>query len=361
MMRASVGGRCAQDMRPGQTSFLVAASLLVWMLFSTGCGPGIPAADRHDPNPDLTLQESQAGNSLVVERGEHSATPNVSGPTTRSNAADGNISRTGQSSYELTILFWNVESGGADPQVIARQLAEMPRYDIYAFSEVNPGEFSTIVGALGIEYFSNLGNTGNQDRLAIAFRNDRLEFRDWYEIEQYQQWVINPGNHRSPLVYELHDLRSNQDFSVMVNHLARGNAQVRETQAAGLREWARAQVKPVLAVGDFNFDYDFHTAQGNPAMTLFLQDEIWTWVRPEPLIDSNWADRNGDGIDDYPDSLLDLAFVSKLAQGWPTKCEIIVRPNDFPDDRTTSDHRPGLLRIDLPSREEKGSGAKWGD
>ncbi len=250
--------------------------------------------------------------------------------------------------FELSVLFWNIESGGAQPNEIAKQLAEMPRYDVYAFSEVNAKEFATVVSSLGNEYFSNLGTTGNQDRLAIAFRKDRLEFVDWYEIEQYQEWVINPGNHRSPLVYQFRDLSSQQTFAVMVNHLARGNAQVRETQAIGLREWAKSQSIPILGVGDFNFDYDFPTATGNPAMQQFVQGDVWRWIQPVPMIDSNWADRNKDGIDDYPDSLLDFAFVSPLAQTWKSHCEVIVRPNDFPDDQSTSDHRPCLLRIELP-------------
>jgi endonuclease/exonuclease/phosphatase family metal-dependent hydrolase len=227
-------------------------------------------------------------------------------------------------------------------------LAELPRYDVYAFSEVDANEFAEVASVLGDDYFSNLGTTGNQDRLAIAFRKSRLEFIDWYEIEKFQQWVINPGNHRSPLVYQFRDLSTNQEISVMVNHLARGNAAVRETQAEGLREWGKQQTLPVLAVGDFNFDYDFHTRIGNPGMQKFLLDSTWSWIKPVPLIDSNWADRNQDGIDDYPDSLLDFAFTSPLAHNWKASCEVLVRPGDFPDDKTTSDHRPCLLRIDVP-------------
>ena len=106
--------------------------------------------------------------------------------------------------------------------------------------------------------------------------------------------------------------------------------------------------------GDFNFDYSFATQAGNAAFTEFLSDDTWKWVRPDPLIDTNWADHDGNGSDDYPDSMLDFVFVAGAARGWEATCSVVVRAGDFPDDQTTSDHRPVSCVIDVP-------GAKSGE
>ena len=72
------------------------------------------------------------------------------------------------------------------------------------------------------------------------------------------------------------------------------------------------------------------------------------WVRPVELIDANWSDPDGDGNDNYPDSMLDFAFVAGPANDWNPVCRVIVREDDFPDDDTTSDHRPIELRLTIP-------------
>lgn len=69
-------------------------------------------------------------------------------------------------------------------------------------------------------------------------------------------------------------------------------------------------------------------------------------MKPGEWIDTNWADRNGDGVDDYPGSMLDFAFVANGATEWKTTCRVIQRDGDFPDDETTSDHRPVELVVE---------------
>ena len=78
-----------------------------------------------------------------------------------------------------------------------------------------------------------------------------------------------------------------------------------------------------------------------------LQDNIWKWIPPTNMIDTNWFDNpeHPDGHDDYPGSLLDFAFAAGPAETWDLTCNILVRPNDFPDDATTSDHRAFELII----------------
>ena len=100
------------------------------------------------------------------------------------------------------------------------------------------------------------------------------------------------------------------------------------------------QALPTITAGDFNMDFEFATQRGNDAFTEMLRDNVWQWVRPEELIDTNWSDPDGDGMDNFPGSMLDFAFVAGRAKDWQPASNMIVRDGDFPDDETTSDHRP---------------------
>ena len=58
------------------------------------------------------------------------------------------------------------------------------------------------------------------------------------------------------------------------------------------------QELPIIGIGDYNFDFDFPTRRGNPVFDEFHLDYVWYWVEPEKLVDTNWSDRDGDGVDD---------------------------------------------------------------
>lgn len=78
----------------------------------------------------------------------------------------------------------------------------------------------------------------------------------------------------------LTDRTSGASFAIMLNHLARGKAEVRQVQAEGLREWAKAFELPLIAIGDYNFDYVFATEKGNSVFDLFMADDVFEWVVP---------------------------------------------------------------------------------
>jgi hypothetical protein len=110
---------------------------------------------------------------------------------------------------------------------------------------------------------------------------------------------------------------------------------------------------------------------GNQAMSIFMRRDasnggafVWNWVIPSatfivegdsdtnrrvglfvPWVDTNW-DANSSGGDDFRDSLLDFVFVANGARSWAAESRVIVRPGDFPDDETTSDHRPVEATLD---------------
>ena len=246
---------------------------------------------------------------------------------------------------EFKILAWNVESDGADPAVIAEQLKELDGYQIYALSEVNKKDFGSFHKALGEEFKSINGTHKENDHLQLIYNAKQLELLRWSEMEEHGGIKFNYENRalRCPLFAHFRDLKTKEEFQVVSNHLARGNAKFRTQQAIGLREWARLQTIPTIAIGDFNFDYEFKTRRGNEGFKEFTRDNVWKWIEPKKLIDTNWYDREKDGEDDYPGSMLDFAFVAGPAKGQSWSCHVIVRPGDFPDDGKTSDHRPIVL------------------
>jgi endonuclease/exonuclease/phosphatase family metal-dependent hydrolase len=199
------------------------------------------------------------------------------------------------------------------------------------------------------------GGYADADSLMLVVDTRRFRIDEVIELHRYAGIKTNfavddessseHGNPRgrSPLIARLHDLAGGGDFWVIVNHLARGENELRTDQARALRLWAADRREPVIAAGDFNFDYEFSSAKGNPAFDAMLEEGTWTWLKPDPLVDSNWSEdrkRLGPGVDSYPGSILDFVFVANGAKQWQGESDVIVRAGDFPDDDRTSDHRP---------------------
>ncbi|MEM6655293.1 MAG: endonuclease/exonuclease/phosphatase family protein [Planctomycetota bacterium] len=251
---------------------------------------------------------------------------------------------------EVRVLSWNLESNGADAEIIGRQLRDLGGYELYCFQEVLIREAGrhafAIREAFGQNYRYITTNTGQDDRLMIVYDTSRFDLVESRELFRYGGYELNAWRHRSPLVLVLRDKPSGRVFNLMTVHLARGDRRFRREQAAGLREWAAAQSTPTIAIGDFNFDYDIPTGRGNPAFDTFLEKGVWTWVKPNPLVDTNYDDRDEDGLDNYPDSCLDFAFTSGDSFA-SASSRVIVRDGDFPDDNRTPDHRPIELTFSL--------------
>jgi endonuclease/exonuclease/phosphatase family metal-dependent hydrolase len=276
------------------------------------------------------------------ENSEHPATS----PTPPTPAAVAPIVEPTATKNSISLLGWNVESNGNDPETIAAQLKEFADVDIFCLSEVHPKSLETYRSAVPAGFKSASTKTGGGDRLQILFDANRFELLEEKELHTYREHELNnKGNYRSPLYVRLKDTLSGVELIVMTNHLARGKAEIRNRQAIGLREWARDQDVAVINVGDFNLDYHYQQQKGNEAFGEMIRDNVWHWVKPIEPIDSNWADRDEDGKDDYPGSVLDFAFIAGPAKKWNAVSKIVVRDGDFPDDDKTSDHRPVELVI----------------
>ena len=273
---------------------------------------------------------------------------------------------------EFRILAWNVESNRpnaravTDAAVIAAQLTALMKdpattAQIVALSEVEPRNAvayqRAIAAGLGTEVdFVTSASGGYQDADSLLLVVDRKRFaiEEATEVHRYAGLAANfvvttedSPEHgtvraRSPLLVQLRDRADEGTFRLFVTHLARGEADLRTDQARVLRRWAQDHPEePIIAAGDFNFDYDFRTARGNEAYDAMTEGDAWQWLKPDPLVDSNWTDdRNQPGRDLYPDSILDFVFVANRARQWRGESDVVVRPGDFPDDDRTSDHRP---------------------
>lgn len=298
-----------------------------------------PESKKKSPQPAMTGANGASKDGVDEPEQDFEDATNEDAATETVEA----VSASTENKFAVSFFCWNIESEGSDPEVIAKELMEMGAYDVYALTEFLPSAKELFEKTLGEDFELIMSRSGYNDRLAIAFDTRLYELIKSFEIEK-----INFKNrYRSPLVAHLKDKRTGTEFYVMNNHLARGKEEVRLIQVKQLVTWARTQLLPIVALGDYNLDYVFATEKGNSAFEPMLHDNVWRWVKPVEMIDTNWYDnpKDPDGEDDYPGSLLDFAFVSGPAKAWKATCKVIVRPGDFPDDETTSDHRPFELLI----------------
>ncbi len=296
-------------------------------LLNVGCAP----VDRSTESESAKPTDGQPGVTSTVP----------------AETADGTNEENNTEGFSYSILHWNVESGGNDPATVAAQLSEMGDYDVIGLSEVEtPAAYEEALSKKWpnryqyIRGLSGANETREDDHLWLAFSKDKFSLIESEEMKEVSGFIFDDGHHRVPLYVKLKDLANSQEVVFLMNHLARGNSQFRQEQASTLREWARTKSIPIVAIGDYNLDFEFATEKGNKAFDEFMKDNVWLWVRPEPLVDTNWSDRDGDGVDNYIDSLLDFSFLSGAAKTWNASSRVIVRENDFPDNEKTSDHRP---------------------
>ena len=244
----------------------------------------------------------------------------------------------------ILILSWNVESGDNNSSTIANQLESFEGYDLIGLTEVrleNAEDYTDAAsegeGAQNssqTDFRHVVSNTGSNDRMMIIWDNKRFEL-----VGQMQELNdLNPtGNHRAPMFVKLKLRGTGENFIFMINHLARGDADVRKQQAAGLKEWAENQNTPIIAVGDYNFDYDIDDGNGNDAMEQMLKDDVWKWIRPVRLYKSQASKRFN--------SVLDFIFVTNQPSTWQVDSWILSDGKQLKDDSEHSDHRPVECRI----------------
>ena len=248
------------------------------------------------------------------------------------------------SSSQLTVVGFNVESGDADPNFIAKnQIKPLQKGEIWGFSEVqNSTWVQTFEQAMEADnpsdFKSILGTTGNADKLAIIYDSNELE-----ELDHYELLSINiGGNVRAPLVAHFKLKSNGKEFLFMVNHLYRSRNDLRHEQARLLNRWAQKQTLPIIAVGDYNFDWDVTQGEKkhDKGYDLLTENGIFTWIRPELILATHCSQKYN--------SVLDFVFVSGSAKTWESSSKILYPESSYcPDDGQKSDHRPVLSVFDL--------------
>jgi len=260
-----------------------------------------------------------------------------------------------QGRISLRVVGWNMQSDWnnsrkeADPELLKEQMAAKNGVDIWGLSEVLYADALDLFeqGAEegeGSDFIPVLGTTGGRDRLAVIYDSALFE-QVGNPIELEDETALSSGL-RAALVLHLKGKRTGQEFLFMVNHLKRGGAQnpKRLKQAENLHAWAKTQTLPIIAVGDYNFDYHVdlghlglpHRDGGFDAM---IKDGVFTWVKPDRMVKSQASD-------DYK-TILDFVFVANEPFGWSGISRILDRKGDqpatevdFDDNSRESDHRP---------------------
>ncbi|PSF38125.1 endonuclease/exonuclease/phosphatase [Aphanothece hegewaldii CCALA 016] len=234
---------------------------------------------------------------------------------------------------KLTVAGYNVESGDADPVFLATNyIAPINGVKIWGFSEVQgeswilPLKNGTEEGE-GSNFTAILGTTGKADRLLVLYKDNELE-----EIKHFELNNINIGGKvRAPLVVQFRLKKTGQEFLFMANHLYRTNKVARQEQAQLLNKWASQQTLPIIAVGDYNFDWNVKSSVHDRGYDLITQNNIFKWIQPKSKFPTTCGNYN---------TILDFVFVSGKAQKWPATSTIYDRPNYCPDTPLSSDHRP---------------------
>lgn len=193
------------------------------------------------------------------------------------------VATTAFATEEITVIGWNAESGDANPNVVANRIEEIDGCDIWGICEVqNANWAATFEQASEVGENANfqpiLGSTGGSDQMLIIYDADRFERLDDFELHR----VNLGGNVRGPLVAHFRIIGTDIEFLFMVNHLYRSKSYLRHEQARLLNLWASQQALPIIAVGDYNFDWEvvegdrFHD-EGYDAM---VKDGHFNWIRP---------------------------------------------------------------------------------
>lgn len=244
----------------------------------------------------------------------------------------------GAANDPITVAGWNTGLDDADVATVAQRIANFDGVDLWGLAEVNrtnavPAlEQAAEVGEVG-DFKAVLGASGGGMRLVALYDDTRFDLLEWYELDE----INTTGNARAPLVLDLSDTATGERFLFMTNHLYRSRNEERWKQAELLNQWAASKTLPVIAVGDYNFDWDTAGGIHDKGYDLMTEGGAWQWVQPAALTTTQCS-----GWPCQYNSVLDFVFTAGPAQEWPASSEIAVAAGDFPDDETTSDHRPVL-------------------
>jgi len=247
---------------------------------------------------------------------------------------------------EVKIVAFNVESGDATAAKTAESVTRVKGESIWALVEVENEQwaqtFALAAADDGQEGFAYImGTTGWADKIVIAWDDERFELLSSEELHD----INVGGTARAPLVAHFRNRTTGTEFLFQANHLWRSEWQNRHEQARLLNDWALTQDLPVVGAGDYNFDWlvtggdDDHDA----GYDYLTEDDVWEWVRPEELIQTQCSTYYGRNV-------LDFVFVAGEAKTWERSSTVLEDYNSYcaQEDDEQSDHRPIQATFTLP-------------
>ncbi|WP_444997830.1 endonuclease/exonuclease/phosphatase family protein [Aliikangiella sp. IMCC44359] len=243
---------------------------------------------------------------------------------------------------EIKVISWNLESDGAQISTLVQSFDQLNDIDFYGFSEVDPLWVNKLLSAAekneNISYASILGETGGSDRLQIIYNSSQYQLIDTIELNH----INLGGGVRAPLVGHFKNKATNKELLVMVNHLYRSKKSKRHQQATMLNQWAAQQSLPIIAMGDYNFDWDVNNGANNhdKGYDNMIKNNTFQWVKPQKLVRTQCNQKYN--------SVLDFVFISKELTNPNNIAKILFQETSYctTGKYQKSDHRPIYAVID---------------
>lgn len=266
----------------------------------------------------------------------------------------------------MRVISWNLQSDSSsneresNPDFIKGLMAEKNGVHIWGLSEVLSSQVlrkfeEGAEDGEGSDFVSVLSTTGDRDRLAVIYDSGRFE-QVGPPLELKTETRLSSGL-RASLGVRLKVKNTGQEFIFLVSHLKRGGAQnpIRLKQSQNLNTWVQTQTLPVIAVGDFNYDYDVVLGDaGLPnrdgGFDALIANDRFRWVKPDFLVKTQSSPEFN--------SVLDFIFVANEPLKWTGTSRILDREGDqpattvgFSDDNQNTDHRPveAVFTLEAPS------------
>lgn len=238
--------------------------------------------------------------------------------------------------FDFTILSWNVESDkDTDPKLISKQLSEYQDIDFFALSEVDRKHswkyFQAINSNKQFDYI--VSNSGTSDKLQIIYNQKRFEL---LELRELMNMTFGNPHLRGALIGLFEHRKTKNKFYVMLNHLYRSNAEKRHEQSDILYEWVSQQDLPIIAVGDYNYDWDINDGKSkhDKGFDILTQNNLLRWLQPKELVPTH--------CDKQYNTILDFVFINRIEKTWQAKSKILQQTESFciNEKQGGSDHRP---------------------
>lgn len=251
-------------------------------------------------------------------------------------------SQPGQSK-NYSILYWNIEFSDIDPVSVSNQLIGLGRYDLVALSGTTKSMvYEQAMARNWPNRFGFIhGMTKKNDSSVVFYDKKRFNLVESSEVAAVAS--VNESQH-APFCVRLNEYLGAQDLAVVMNTIASGDMDFQENQAAALREWARGQSMPLIALGQCDFDYERQAQRGNACFHAFIRDGVWEWVKPVELSVAKGHGKKK-GIEGYFDIGQEFSFVGGAARDWSAEFRPAVRWRDFSGDKKTGEHRPVELNL----------------